>query len=193
MSDKIREALAGMLAIVDESRGVEGYHFDGDIAAWDEFPEVEAARAALAEQPATAVPEGITLERIERHAQPAGGCPSSAKVVLLSSLKRLFAGAPAAPVAVGQEPVAWALVDRDGRVRLLHISEAASRSAEARWSEAYSGCSHVPLYAAPPAAEQPDTVPVPRELLERAMYAKDGRELIEANRELRALLAGGEA
>jgi hypothetical protein len=43
-----------------------------------------------------AAPEGITMERIERHAQPAGECPSSAKVVLLSSIKRLLA-APAAP------------------------------------------------------------------------------------------------
>ena len=48
------------------------------------------------------------------------------------------------------------------------------------------------MLTATPAAEQPDTVAVPRELLERAMYAKDGRELVEANRELRALLAGGE-
>jgi hypothetical protein len=42
-------------------------------------------------------------------------------------------------------------------------------------------------------AQQSAHVSVPRELLERAMYAKDGRELIEANRELRALLNGGEA
>ena len=38
-------------------------------------------------------------------------------------------------------------------------------------------------------AHQSAHVSVPRELLGRAMYAKDGRELIEANRELRALLA----
>lgn len=54
MTDKIREALAGMLAIVEESRGVDGYHLNGDTAEWDEFPEVEAARAALAQQPAPA-------------------------------------------------------------------------------------------------------------------------------------------
>lgn len=34
-----------------------------------------------------------------------------------------------------------------------------------------------------------DKVLVDRELLERAMYAKDGKELIAANRELRAILA----
>ena len=39
----------------------------------------------------------------------------------------------------------------------------------------------------------PERVSVPVELLGRAMYAKDGRELAEANRELRALLNGGEA
>ncbi len=42
-------------------------------------------------------------------------------------------------------------------------------------------------------AQQSAHVSVPRELLERAMYAKDSRVLIEANRELRALLNGGEA
>ena len=42
-------------------------------------------------------------------------------------------------------------------------------------------------------AQQSAHVSVPRELLGRAMYAKDGHELIEANRELRALLNGGEA
>lgn len=36
-----------------------------------------------------------------------------------------------------------------------------------------------------------DAVSVPRELLERAMWPKDGSELIKANRELRALLARG--
>lgn len=48
MSNDLREALAGMLAIVDESRGVEGYHLNGDVAYWEDFLEVEAARAALA-------------------------------------------------------------------------------------------------------------------------------------------------
>lgn len=50
-ADRLREALAGLLAIVDESRGVSGYHLNGAIAEWDEFPEVEAARAVLAELP----------------------------------------------------------------------------------------------------------------------------------------------
>lgn len=50
-ADRVREALAGLLAIVDDSRGVAGYHLDGAIADWDEFPEVESARAMLAAAP----------------------------------------------------------------------------------------------------------------------------------------------
>ena len=41
-------ALRGMLAIVNDSRGVAGYHLNGDTAEWDEFDEVDAARAAIA-------------------------------------------------------------------------------------------------------------------------------------------------
>lgn len=42
------EALGNLLAIINDSRGAEGYHLNGDVAMWDEFPEVEAARAAIA-------------------------------------------------------------------------------------------------------------------------------------------------
>ena len=48
---RLRETLAGLLAIVDDSRGVAGYHLNGAIADWDEFPEVESARAMLAAAP----------------------------------------------------------------------------------------------------------------------------------------------
>ncbi len=41
-------ALRGMLAIVNESGGVAGYHLNGNTAEWDEFDEVDAARAAIA-------------------------------------------------------------------------------------------------------------------------------------------------
>ena len=50
-ADPLREALADLLAIVDDSQGVAGYHLNGAIADWDEFPEVESARAALANLP----------------------------------------------------------------------------------------------------------------------------------------------
>ena len=42
------EALVGMLSIINDSDGVSGYHLNGDIAVWGEFPEVDAARAAIA-------------------------------------------------------------------------------------------------------------------------------------------------
>lgn len=50
-ANRLREALADLLAIVDDSQGVAGYHLNGAIADWDEFPEVESARAALANLP----------------------------------------------------------------------------------------------------------------------------------------------
>ena len=46
--DELLAALRGMLAIVNDSRGVAGYHLNGDTAEWDEFDEVDAARAAIA-------------------------------------------------------------------------------------------------------------------------------------------------
>lgn len=58
---KMREALQGFLNIVSESRGVDGYHLNGDIAEWDEFPEVDLACEALA-QPADV---GLTDEEID--------------------------------------------------------------------------------------------------------------------------------
>ena len=42
---ELLEALRGMLAIVNDSRGVAGYHLNGNTAEWDEFDEVDAARA----------------------------------------------------------------------------------------------------------------------------------------------------
>ncbi len=42
------EALEALLAITADSAGVAGYHRNGEIAGWDEFPEVSAARAAIA-------------------------------------------------------------------------------------------------------------------------------------------------
>jgi hypothetical protein len=42
------DALRGLMAIVSESAGVAGYHLNGSIAEWDEFPEISAAVAAIA-------------------------------------------------------------------------------------------------------------------------------------------------
>jgi hypothetical protein len=44
---ELEEAVRGLLGIVDDSAGVSGYHLNGDVAEWDEFAEVEAARTAL--------------------------------------------------------------------------------------------------------------------------------------------------
>ena len=41
------EALRGMLDIVKESRGVDGFHANEDIAEWDEFHEVHKASQNL--------------------------------------------------------------------------------------------------------------------------------------------------
>ena len=45
---QILRALKSLLAIVDESRAVAGYHLSGEEAAWSDFPEVHVARAAVA-------------------------------------------------------------------------------------------------------------------------------------------------
>jgi hypothetical protein len=42
------EALRGMLDIVKESRGVDGFHLNGDLADWDEFHVVNTAQQTLA-------------------------------------------------------------------------------------------------------------------------------------------------
>lgn len=44
----LTEALEGLLSIVSDSRGVDGYHLNGDVADWDEFCEVHDAENALA-------------------------------------------------------------------------------------------------------------------------------------------------
>lgn len=41
-------ALKGMLAITSDSRGVAGYHLNGEEALWEEFNEVSSAIAAIA-------------------------------------------------------------------------------------------------------------------------------------------------
>ncbi len=50
-------ALDGLLSITQDSAGVAGYHLNGEIAEWGEFPEVDTAHEALSlyrEQPSTA-------------------------------------------------------------------------------------------------------------------------------------------
>jgi len=50
---RIRElegALQGLLNIVNDSYGVDGYHLNGDVAHWSSFDEVAIAEAAIAKE-----------------------------------------------------------------------------------------------------------------------------------------------
>lgn len=42
------DAANGVMAIVKKSRGVDGFHLNGDIAEWDYFDEVDALEKAIA-------------------------------------------------------------------------------------------------------------------------------------------------
>jgi hypothetical protein len=41
-------ALENILAIIDASCGIDGWHRNGDVAEWGQFEEIDTARAALA-------------------------------------------------------------------------------------------------------------------------------------------------
>jgi hypothetical protein len=66
-AQELLAALKGVLAITEDSIGVAWCHPNGSVAKWDEFPEIEAAQAAIAKtaSPATAQepPEGALAER----------------------------------------------------------------------------------------------------------------------------------
>ena len=47
--DKLLAVLENLLAITNDSQGVAGYHLNGDVAQWGEFPEVAEADAVIAE------------------------------------------------------------------------------------------------------------------------------------------------
>lgn len=168
-------------------------------------PEMIAEQvfAASAQQPAPAVPDGWrdVLDRA-RESIGAGSLQENANTErqhvepyldgIYDELEALENGAaPAAPVA--QEPVAWLKQDgsdawTDAKKRL---AAAHAGLPGAIIAEMYS----LPLYAAPPAAEQLDIVAVPRDLLERlaGSPAMDPDCCVAYYRnELRALLGGGE-
>lgn len=44
---ELYSALESLLSVVKDSTGVSGYHLNGDIAAWDEFEEIQQAASAL--------------------------------------------------------------------------------------------------------------------------------------------------
>lgn len=116
---------------------------------WYESRELAAAdwnrRAALAHQPATvAVPEGWKLVPVELTPEMYSAF-GYVKEVPFVIWRKVLAAAPAAPVAAGQEPVAWRVSDPDEPEIGHWLSEEPGTS----WQRSE------PLYTAPPAAEQP--------------------------------------
>jgi hypothetical protein len=63
--DAVIEAARGLMEIVDGSRGVEGWHLNGDVATWDEFEQPEALRSALAALPASPQATTPALDRLQ--------------------------------------------------------------------------------------------------------------------------------
>lgn len=181
MSDKIREALAGMLAIVGESRGGDGYHLNGDIAEWDEFPEVEAA---LAQQPAPAAP--VTQEPVAFVSQETFSSDGTSDILTrnLPIGTALYAAPPAAEQPdTGHELFA----------ELYQILGELGAS-EAVLDQVLAASQGDPLPHAsllPYAAGRPDTVRVPVETLRRHADHLQTAGYNNAADDLRALLAGG--
>lgn len=153
-----------------------------------------------------AVPAGWQLVPVEPSiAMEYAGCKAASRLMGLSEANRVYramlAAAPAAPAApAAQEPVAWQV--RNGVVThgfYRSKKEADEVSFDMQKSHCLSGSLAAfnvrPLYTAPPAAEHPDTVTVPREALEDLRSAITGyvagsrRSRLEAltrSKELRA-------
>ncbi|HEY6612702.1 MAG TPA: hypothetical protein VIZ86_16430 [Pseudomonas sp.] len=124
--------------------------------------------AAPAQQPApVAVPDDLRRDEAYRNGLMAGfgfglkGDEAGYATALagysreIHEARAMLAAAPAAPVAVGLEPVAWE-VDVKGYAKLLYKTQDAAEDSVRHYVEE-RGCevSVMPLYAAPPAAEQP--------------------------------------
>lgn len=143
MSDKIREVFErrwqGHLNL-DRTTADDRYLNEAVELAFVCFKE----GADLAQQPAQAVPDGfllVTPEHAEQHATTAWECPPLSRVVLVSTLKRLHTKNTSA-----QETVACCPYCGGSSVR----------------------CDQSFPHPRAAPAEQPDTVKVPRELLEWA-------------------------
>ena len=88
-----------------------------------EYSAAEAILALTAELLANreAQPVACDIERIKRHALPAGECPRQSRVVLLSSLQRLLTSppAPAVPDDVQRDADRWRAMLGSARIRIL--------------------------------------------------------------------------
>lgn len=139
-----------------------------------------------------AVPEGYALVPIEPTPEMIAAFAFAGDVDLAighgaisaevaSDYKSMLAAAPAAPAQVAQENKPIAIVDAND---------------DGMWADILPDVSVKVgdlLYAAPPAAEQPDSVAVPRELLEELADIADSMQCYDARDDAKALLAGGEA
>lgn len=220
MSDKSREDFESWYKA--RTDGFMPSCIDGEYDWADAQPCWEAWQAALAQQPApVAVPDGwklvptdATSEMVE--ALKARATATSRGTILNAgnALNDAIAAAPAAPVA--QEPVAW-MTEESWR-RLQDGGNDSRGTVPVRGMK--TSVARIPLYAAPPAAEQPacvsdsaesetqagltaadetqageqpDAVKVPRELIVRLdrMYS-EGMSINPELEELRAILAGGD-
>lgn len=145
----------------------------------------------FAQHPAMAVPDGWKLVPFHATREQVNAVfmhPDLARTLY----RNMVEAAPAAPVAVGRDPVARAFGKVCG-------GDAEHNTVNVRVSgpvppELWTIGTAVALYAAPAAAEQPDTVKVQRELIARLdrMYS-EGMSINPELEELRSLLAGGEA
>jgi hypothetical protein len=173
-----------LLAIVDESEGVAGYHLNGDIAEWDSFPEVEVAHAALAQQPAPAVPEGWKLVPVEPTvdmaiaAAEATGYDDYHEMLGRSYVcyRAMLAAAPAAPELESGDLTVWRITLSSGEQ--CHFG---TENMAIAWGRGDGKVERVELKAPPmlevvpvqsPAvrvAQEPATVKAPRALLKEAI------------------------
>ncbi|WP_288080329.1 hypothetical protein [Pseudomonas sp.] len=159
--------------------------------------EVWNRRAALAQQPAAAVPDGWKLVPVEPTIDMEdAGRKAASGFMRLGEAGRVFramlAASPAAPAPEAQGPVR---MHHEPHNRAMWHENCPGRRfsspmmprGDGSW--ACVACGAVGSVTAPPAAEQPDTVKVPRELLER--IAQQLYWSSDEYQKLRALLAGG--
>lgn len=186
MSDKtMRPVLAMILNALDRDA-------EGGLAARGEM--AAELRAALAQQPAP-VAEHHPLDHVEWWANAYEKEGGHAVIVgMLRAYRDMLAASPAAPAPEAQELVAWIVVDEP--FHGTHGIEAGEWDVEFDHKAINEmACSNSPgriaLYTTPPAAEQPDTVKVLRELAER-LVSRDNYTRQTARRELRNILLSNE-
>lgn len=188
MSDNTREAF-------------DAWRSSGSWTRPDDPGEWAAWQAALAQQPApAAVPDDLRHDAAYRNGLMAGfgfgvnGDENGYATALagynreIHEARALLAASPAAPVAVRQEPVACSICEGTGAI--AWNDEARRAKNDGKWGR----CLHCRPYTVPPAAEQPDTIPANREMLEHWAndLALNGVGDIDTAAQIDALLAGGD-